>query len=260
MRAIAPTLVLCLLAFSCSQDSPSRLHGAGSEVQGLTPGQLHNELLARFHADSGAALDAEARVDVALRVSNEILSAYGEPAVTREQVIAWQELGRTLMREAMKEGPLAIADRLLESEESRLWWRRFSARPLTDVAKEALRPEVHPVQLGTRCPLATLEPVSRLAVADMPEDPLLQEFVDIAVHSADYWSRRHQISATADSSEVSSEQRLTLGQKLFRHYCIATVDGVAGALVGVASGPAGAVTGPIAGYLASEAGNWLAGW
>jgi len=93
----------------------------------------------------------------------------------------------------------------------------------------------------------------------MPDDPLLKDFVDIAVHSADYWSQHHRGSGDTDGSGSPQDEPQGWGAKLFRHFCLATVDGVAGALVGATSGPAGIATGPVAGYLASEGANWL-GW
>jgi len=135
VRVLSIILALGLFVGACSQEMPSTPQDVVTDdVAILTPGQLHNELLARFHASCDRSMDETARIDMALMVSNEILAAYGEPAVSREQVVEWMALGRSLMCEAMQNGPLSIADRALPGEASRLWWRAFSAQPLDEIA------------------------------------------------------------------------------------------------------------------------------
>lgn len=233
LRALAQLLpVVALLPLVACQDAGPLREDAVPSAAHPSVGAIHNEFLDLLYEEieSGRHSNRWGAVVVA---ADAVADRYGAERLNERQILEAVELGDRLARR----DPSELVASLLSAEELR-WWERF--------ASEATHADAHAIRESHVERFGAPAPEGRLA-----------DFLDVAVHSAEFWSERYgeeELRFFDPGTGTSSKGWGSWGRKLLRFSTAVVVDGFAGS---AASGGVGPVGGAIVGGLASYGADCL---
>lgn len=207
---------------------------------GITPGQVHTELLETIWTDLEMVKATKGEPDrtaedlIVIAAVNRITDRYGLPRMDPSQVLECVEQGRQMARQ----DPVRLISDLLEGSEQE-WWDRFSAEAGVDNAREVY--------------------LRHCELYGMPAaESTLGRALDIALSSAEFWCAHRDNQQPVYRNPYVPGTGEKSWKKFLRYAVSCVVDTASGVLAGggtaaFGGGPvAGAVVGGIVGGLASH--------
>ena len=187
----------------------------------VTADEVHTELLEKMYAERDfAKLDKSAMSTDATRITNEVLTSYGEAPMSEEDIADAIEEGRRMA----KMDPDVLIASILDANDL-VWWNRFANEATAINCRQVYK--AHCKTYGT------------------PEaGSMLETLTGVGMSSGEFWSKYRKDDIPTYNNPYVPQQNEKSWRGFFRFVVAVAVDGGAGA-ASSAGGPivAGAVAG-----------------